>query len=277
MRAAVEAAVEVAVAFGVQVTEPQLLRSTNNVVVWLRPATIVAKVGVGHHRRLADELRVALVLSRLGAPVVPPASEIPKVVHHRHRFDLTFWRYHPQASGVSLSSTQLARALRRLHESGRQISSEVRARLPSFMEELTAVRSLLSSPSGLVSLAERDRLLLLHAFDWLAAELQSAVRSNLHRVIHGSPHRLNVLLADGEPRFIDFETVCLGPIEWDLAHLEQKVAREYGQPLNESLEKTCRDMASVKTAAWCWAHVNRGDLRDHAEFHLAQIRRRFAG
>ena len=274
---AIEAAVEVAAACGVQVTEPLPLRSTNNIVVWLRPAMIVAKVGVGHHQRLADELRVALELSLLGAPVVPPAPEIPEVVHGLHGFDITFWRYHPQPSGVTISSTQLARALRRLHASGRQISTGVRAQLPSFLEELGAVRALLSDPSRLVLLAEGDRLLLLHVFDRLAAELRTAIRSGVHQVIHGSPHRLNVLLADGEPRFIDFETACIGPIEWDLAHLEPEVAREYGEPLNEPLERACHDMASVKTAAWCWADVNRGDLRDHAEFHLAQIRRRFAG
>ena len=274
---AIEAAVEVAAACGVQVTEPLPLRSTNNIVVWLRPGMIVAKVGVGHHQRLADELRVALELSLLGAPVVPPAPEIPEVVHGLHGFDITFWRYHPQPSGVTISSTQLARALRRLHASGRQISTGVRAQLPSFLEELGAVRALLSDPSRLVLLAEGDRLLLLHVFDRLAAELRTAIRSGVHQVIHGSPHRLNVLLADGEPRFIDFETVCIGPIEWDLAHLEPEVAREYGEPLYGPLERACRDMASVKTAAWCWTDVNRGDLRDHAEFHLAQIRRRFAG
>ena len=238
---------------------------------------IVAKVGVGHHRRLPDELQVALELSLLGGPIVPPASEIPEVVHRLHGFDITFWRCHPQPLGVTISPPPLAGALRRLHASGWQISTGVRAQLPSFLEELGAARALLSDPSRLVLLAERDRLLLSHVFDRLAAELRTASRSSVHQVIHGSPHRLNVLLADGEPRFIDFETVCIGPIEWDLAHLEPEVAREYGEPLYGPSERACRDMASVKTAAWCWADVNRGDLRDHAEFHLAQIRRRFAG
>lgn len=277
MQVAVQAAAEVAAAFGVQVTEPQPLRSTNNIVVWLRPAMIVAKVGVGHYRRLADELQAVLELSRLRAPVVSPASEIPEIVHHRYGFDITFWRYYPQPSDVRISSTQLASALHSLHETGRQISPAVRTRLPSFMQELRAVRELLSDPSRLVLLAERDRILLLHAFDRLGAELRTAIRSSMDTVIHGSPHRLNVLFVYGEPRFIDFETVCIGPIEWDLAHLEPRVAREYGEPLNESLEKACRDMTSVKTAAWCWADANREDLRHHAEFHLAQIRRRFAG
>jgi len=74
---AIEAAVRVATAFGVEVKEPVPLRSTNNTVVWLRPTMVVAKVGVGHHRRLGDELRVALELSVLGGLAAASASEIP--------------------------------------------------------------------------------------------------------------------------------------------------------------------------------------------------------
>lgn len=273
---AIEAAVELATAFGLQVEEPVPLRSTNNIIVWLRPTMVVAKVGVGHHRRLADELDVGLELNLLGGPVVPPAHEVPQMVHRRRGFEVTFWRYYPQLSDVTISSRGLAEALRRLHESCRHISPAMRARLPSFLQELGAVRAALTNPFRLVSLANPDRLLLLNTFDRLIAELRAISGPLLENVIHGSPHRFNVLLADGEPRFIDFETLCTGPIEWDLAHLEPEVERDYGEPRNDRLAFACRGMASVKTAVWCWADIDRGDLRDHAEFHLAQIRERFA-
>jgi hypothetical protein len=270
-----EAAIEVAAAFGVQVEEPVPLRSTNNVVVWLRPSEVVAKVGCGHHRRLADELQVALELSLLGGPVVPPASEVPQIVHRHGDFELTFWRYYAQRSQVTISPKQLGVALRALHDSCRRISPGMRARLPSFLQELDAVRAALVDPARLQSLANPDRLLLLNTFDRLSAELRAVAEPGLQRLIHGSPHRFNVLLVNGEPRFIDFETVCIGPFEWDLAHLEPDVERDYGEPVNERLAWACRGLASVKTATWCCAEINRGDLRDHAEFHLAQIRERF--
>jgi hypothetical protein len=273
---AIKAAVELATAFGLRVEEPVLLRSTNNIVVWLRPAMVVAKVGVGHHRRLADELDAALELNLLGGPVVPPAPEVPRLVHRCRGFEVTFWRYYPQPSDLTISSRDLAEALRRLHESCRHISPAMRARLPSFLQELGAVRAALTNPSCLASLAKPDRLLLLKTFDRLIAELRAISEPLLENVIHGSPHRFNVLVADGEARFIDFETVCTGPIEWDLAHLEPEVERNYGEPRNDRLAFACRGMASVKTAVWCWGDVDRGDLRDHAEFHLAQIRERFA-
>jgi hypothetical protein len=236
---------------------------------------VVAKVGCGRHRRLADELQVALELSLLGGPVVPPSSELPQIVHRKRNFEITFWRYYPQPSDVTISSKHLAAALRKFHESCMQISPGLRARLPSFLEELGSVRATLADPARLISLPDRDRLLLVNTFDRLAIELRAAAELMLQRVIHGSPHRFNVLLADGEPRLIDFETACTGPIEWDLAHLEPEVECDYGEPLNERLSCACRAMASVKTATWCWAEINRGDLRDHAEFHLAQIKERF--
>jgi thiamine kinase-like enzyme len=45
--------------------------------------------------------------------------------------------------------------------------------------------------------------------------------------VHGCPHRSNVVSAHGGARFIDFETITRGPVEWDLAHLEPEVAVAY--------------------------------------------------
>jgi thiamine kinase-like enzyme len=94
-------------------------------------------------------------------------------------------------------------------------------------------------------------------------------------VIHGSPHPFNILLVDDEPRFIDFETTCIGPLEWDLAHTPE-VEHSYAGAHNAELLRACRDMVSVKTAAWCWMDVDRGDLRYHAEAHLAHVKHVFA-
>lgn len=134
---AIQAALELAAAFGVQVKEPVPLRSTNNTVVWLRPAVIVAKVGVGHHGRLADELQVAMELTVVGGPMVPPASEIPQIVHRRGGFDVSFWRYYPQPpEGVAILSAQIGGALRRLHASLGQFPPECAGGFPRFWTSL---------------------------------------------------------------------------------------------------------------------------------------------
>ena len=75
------AAMAVAARFGISVGEPVRLSDSNNVVLWLRPAAVVAEVATGHHRRLEMELIVAQHLLQKGAPVVPTAAAAPKEVH----------------------------------------------------------------------------------------------------------------------------------------------------------------------------------------------------
>jgi hypothetical protein len=69
-----QAALEVASRFGLAVEQLVILSDSNNVVVWLAPTSVVAKVGTGHHRRLAHELAVAEHLTAVRAPEPPRVS-----------------------------------------------------------------------------------------------------------------------------------------------------------------------------------------------------------
>ena len=98
------------------------------------------------------------------------------------------------------------------------------------------------------------------------------MRGTRDAVLHGSPHRMNILSMRGAPVFIDLETIQRGPIEWDLAHLEPAVADLYPGPNDEDLLATCRTVVSAATATWCWDASERGpDMRAHAEHHLAVV------
>jgi hypothetical protein len=272
---ALEAAVCVAERFGVSVEEPVLLRSTNNVVAWLRPSMIVAKIGLGQPRGFLTEVSVASELGVLGAPIVAPAPECPAVVHVQGGFAVTFWRYYPQPPDIDIPGEQVAAALQCLHAASAKISTALRAELPSYLEELQLVSELLRDDKRLSALPGMDRYLLIRAFDHVWKQVGVASRANSHVVIHGSPHPFNVLLVDGKPRFIDFETASIGPVEWDLAHTSPDTVHGYTGAIDTQLLETCRDLVRVKTAAWCWADVHRGDLRQHAEMHLAYLKRRF--
>jgi len=274
---AVEAAVRVAEKFGLRVEVPVLLRSTNNVVAWLRPSAVVAKVGVGQPRGLSTEVSVASELSALGAPVVPLAPEIPAAVHVLDEFTMSFWRYYPQPPDVEIAAERIAVALLDFHSACAQISAELRTALPSYLAALRSVSELLSDAKRLSALPATDRQLLIRVFDHLWTRLPVASCADTHVVIHGSPHPYNVLLVDGTPRFIDLETTCIGPIEWDLAHTSPDTVRNYTSSVDTQLLEICRDLVRVTTAAWCWADVHRGDLRDHADIHLAHLKETFAG
>jgi hypothetical protein len=272
----VSEAIDIAQGFGLAVEEAVLLRSTNNLVVWLSPAPVVAKVGIGRNQRLRLELEVALALNGSGAPVISPAREIPAVVHSRNGLDVTFWRYHSQPTSPDIAPARVAAALRRLHFGLHLLPAGLRARLPSYLRELELARALLDDASRAPALADDDRQLLAATFDRLLGSMNRRAPGDSHVVIHGSPHSYNVLLADGEPLFIDFETTCIGPVEWDAAYLDDEVLEHYGDSLDRELLWVCRGMASVLTAALCWSDVDHGDLREHAEMHLEHVRTQVA-
>jgi Ser/Thr protein kinase RdoA (MazF antagonist) len=261
----VEAAVNVARRFGVAVADPVVLSDSNNVVVRLRPAPVVAKVGTGHHPRLGTELAAAQHLTACGAPVVAPASQIPQVVHRAGGFDVTCWDYHP-GTGREPGGSELAAALARVHQG----LGCYQGRLPSWRAELAAVAGVLADPAKVPALPPGDRDLLLLALKRLKAELgQNRIAD---RPLHGSPHGGNVVVTGAGILFVDFETACTGPLEWDLAHVGEETTATYPGRLDPALLDLCRGLVSVKTAAWCWARFALPALRWHAEHHLAVVK-----
>lgn len=269
---AISTAVDLARSLGFAVQEPTALRSTNNAVAWLRPANVVAKISTANNSRLQKELEVARELCALGAPIVCPAPELPCLVHVRADLEITFWRYHAQLPGAELSTRAVALALKRLHTALARLSPGLKATLPSYMRDLSYVRSLLADPAALPAISRVDRELLASTYDRLTARLDSLVSAASLIAIHGEPHSYNVLSVDGEPAFIDFESVCTGPLEWDLACLDEEATPLFGDAVEAELLQLCGNMASVKAATLCVADIDRGDMREHAEWHLARIR-----
>jgi hypothetical protein len=263
-------------ALGVDVREAVPLRSTNNVVVRLGPAPVVAKIGVSRRPQLRLELAVAVELTGLGAPVAAPASGIPSIVHSCGGTDVTFWTFHAQDPRVELDAARVASGLNALHSVLARLSAGLRAQLPSYAQELVFVRELLEDPTALPALADDGRRVLATTFEWIERELRVLAPVASHVVIHGSPHSYNVLNVNGEALFIDFETTCTGPREWDVAHVEEAAELAYGMSVDSKLLRLCRAMGNVKTAVFCWAEPDRGDQREHAELHLEHVRRNVA-
>src|SRR5262249_59863799 len=95
---ALEAAVSVVESLGVVAKRPVILADSNNTIVWLAPAPIVAKVGTSHFRdaeleSLTRELAVAAHLARHGAPIGAPAGGLAAGPHRGRDLTLTLWPY----------------------------------------------------------------------------------------------------------------------------------------------------------------------------------------
>jgi hypothetical protein len=64
-----------------------------------------------------------------------------------------------------------------------------------------------------------------------------------------------VLSTNDGPLFIDLETCCRGPVEFDLAHVPQAVCEHY-TGIDRGLLEECRQLVFAMVAAWRW---DRGD------------------
>ena len=115
-----------------------MLSDSNNVVVWLRPSSMVAKVGTGHDRRLAVELSVAQHLVACGAPG-SWALRLAAAEGARG------WRVRDDVLGVPASrwlGTRRARTASALFELHQALAG-YRWPLPSYRVELSAVARVL--------------------------------------------------------------------------------------------------------------------------------------
>jgi len=263
----VGAVVALARSLGVVVEEPVPLRSTNNTVMWLRPSPVVAKVTLDPDRA-ASELAIAHVLTAARAPVVPPAPGVGHQVYDVGEGHATFWRYEAQDNVTEPSSEAIADALFGLHLALEALGPTMPVRAQG--EDIDEVVRALDRPDFAPELQGADPRLLRQV---LSDEVVALNETTTRRIIHGSPHRLNILMVGGWPRFIDFETVQEGPIERDLASLEPAVAEHYPGLLDPEILQRCRLVTSATASAWCWGGLDRGaDMRGHAEHHLAVVR-----
>jgi hypothetical protein len=211
LTAGVEAAVAVAREHGLRVDYPVVVRDLTNVLVRLDPSPVVARVPLTLARLRPREwfeleVRVVSWLAQAGAPVAPPSRLTDPGPHEYDGFLVSFWevvdhdpaRFDAVAGGTSL---------RELHDALVSLPDE----LPPFhrLDETAALLGLLR-PSELISEEEVEGLREVLAL--LAAEPLPPLRP-----IHGDAHLGNVLWSPDGPRWTDFENLCAGPVEYDLA------------------------------------------------------------
>jgi len=251
---------------GLEVGEPVSLRSTNNVVAWMFPSPVVAKI-TRNLDASVRELQLATFLASVGAPVVPPIEiGITQPIKVARQW-ATFW--HHVDDERTATAGQVAASLYRLHHGLAAVPG--RTAFPPCWVRLESAVELLDDPELPGELASDDRSLLRRAL--LEGIAALAPLSDHFHVLHGSPHRFNILVVNGEAVFIDFETVELGPVEWDLAHLDEEVATLYPTDLDGDLLRRCRISISAATSTWCWKGIDRGaDMRSHAEQHMEIVR-----
>lgn len=262
---AIAAALAIARAEGLDAREARVLSDSNKAVLLLLPCEVVARVGPADQPIAAFELDLATRLSEAGAPVVGPDPRVEPVARVRDGFEVSLWSWvkpaeaaptspDPAASpATSLGAAALGGALARLHEAMRGIDVPA----PRFTDRVEAALDLLADAGRSPRLSASDRDLLRG----ILVELRDAAGSTgREQLLHGEPHPGNILASPRGPLFIDLETCCRGPIEFDLAHLPPEAAGHYAPaprtipgaeaiPAAELLDQ-CRRLTLALATTW---------------------------
>ena len=141
-------------------------------------------------------------------------------MYERDGFAVTLWTYYePVTTGREPLPADYAAALARLHNGLRTFDVPSRtspiewpgpgARREPIGTPTSPTRSAICS-----SPATRERRVI---HDHGPAE----------QLLHGEPHPGNLLSTTDGPVFIDLETCCRGPVEFDLAHVPEAVSAHY--------------------------------------------------
>lgn len=119
------------------------------------------------------------------------------------------------------------------------------------------------------ALVPADRAFLRAAFDDLLAQLDHRPEG---APLHGEPHDGNYLLTPAGLRWIDFESACRGPLEWDLAFLPDDARVAVGE-VDRDLLELLKTLNSARVATWCWVRARFPEMRRHGEHQLEVVRR----
>ena len=221
-----------------------VVHNSNMVGLRLLPCDVFARTALVGQEVAAFELAVARNLGALSAPVASLDPRVEPCVYKRDGFAVTFWTYYESVTGAA-SPAAYANALHRLHAAMRGIEDEA----PHFTERVADAEGVLTNRDQSPDLVDADRALLLDTLR--SARVAIRRRVNAEQLLHGEPHPANLLRTRGGLLFIDFETCCRGPIEFDVAHVPEEVSGRY-PGVDPLLLQDCRRLVLAMIAAWRW-------------------------
>jgi hypothetical protein len=240
----VSAATSVASSLGLVVDDAILLNNSNKLTLRLLPCDVVARVAPLAHQIAGFEVDLARRLAASGCPVAALDPRVEPRVYERDGFDLTFWTYYEALESREIPPADYADALERLHGGMRAVD----VRTPHFTDRVESAQQLVASRDRTPALRDADRRLL---GDTLRSLRRRIEEHGSEQVLHGEPHPGNVLSTRNGLVFIDLETCCRGPVEFDLAHAPEAVAEHY-PGVDADLLDQCRILVLAMITTWRW-------------------------
>jgi hypothetical protein len=235
---AVAASVAVAGALGLPTDRPVVVAEGYSVRVRLDPAQVLTRVvTVGRTLRgdplpwMQREVAVSRYLHAAGAPAVPPWQDPGP--HLARGLEVSLWRW-LESDRQAVSPEVFGGMLKGLHDA----LSNYEVDLPVLVGPLTDIGAALRVSDDVVLHEAAERVVPL-ALTWP------------RRPLHGDAHTGNILSTTGGPLWMDFEDVCVGPVEWDLASrtLTPDYVDAYPGAVDSERLEQCRDLRNLQILA----------------------------
>jgi hypothetical protein len=242
---AVAAAMSVASSAGLPVGDAVVLQNSSKLAVRLLPCDVLARVARAGHHVAQFEIDIARRLTGSGSPVAALEPRAEPRVYERDGFAVTLWTYYEPVSSQEASPADYARALGRLHAGMRELDVPA----PHFTDRVEQAQQLVASRDRTPALAAADRELLASTLRDLRRLIGD--RGAAEQLLHGEPHPGNLLTTSSGLLFIDLETCCRGPVEFDLAHAPGEVSAHY-PGVSQGLLRECRLLVLAMITTWRW-------------------------
>jgi aminoglycoside phosphotransferase (APT) family kinase protein len=239
------AAMSIAAALGLAVDGTIVLHDSNKLSLRLLPCDVLARVAPVEHGVAQFEIELARLLAESGSPVAALEARVEPLVYERDGFTVTLWTYYEPAGPPEPSPARYASALGRLHAGLRKLDVPA----PHFTDRVEQAQQLVASRDRTPALSDADRELLGDTLRNLRRAIGD--RNAAEQLLHGEPHPGNVLSTENGLLFIDLETCCRGPVEFDLAHAPEEVAEHYPD-VDQDLLRDCRTLVLAMIATWRW-------------------------
>ena len=243
------AAMSTASSLGLPVDDAIVLHDSNKLTVRLLPCDTLARVAPVAHQVAQFEVELAQRLAGSGCPVAALEPRVDPRAYEREGFVVTLWTYYEPAAPREVSPADYASALERLHAGMRKLDIPA----PHFTDRVEQAQQLVASRDRTPALSHTDRELLGDTLRSLRRVIGG--HGAAEQLLHGEPHPGNVLTTKNGLLFIDLETCCRGPVEFDLAHAPEEVSEHYPD-IDQDLLRECRILVLAMITTWRW---DRGD------------------
>lgn len=250
-----------------RVDDAVVIHNSNKLALRLLPCGVFARVALAGREVAALEVQLALRLAGTASPVVALEPRVEPRVYERDGFAVTLWTYYEVVAADLDLPGAYADVLQRLHLGMRSVEIAT----PHFLDRAAEAERLVAHSDETPALSGADRHLLLSTLQSARERIYS--RGAAEQVLHGEPHPGNLLCTRDGLLFVDFETCCRGPVEFDVAHVPEEVSARYPD-IDQLLLAECRRLVLAMVAAWRWdIRDDFPDGRQHGRDILSLLRR----